>query len=259
MVVLEGRSVRVVLQMSTAISFSQFGGSASGAGSGAGSGARSGARNGGPAARVRRALVMVGVRKSYGAGAKGCSALVRVLDDVSLSVGAGEIVGVAGGAGAGKSTLLRCAAGVVRPEWGSVLWAEGEEGSSAPMPLYLDSRSGRARREFELALAAGVRLLLVDHARAALLSELRIALPRAPEGVAIVVSSRSSAELARVASRIVVLRDGRLHSHELGAARTATLVTRYRPQHRASQRNRSAARASSAFPAALALARMRST
>jgi len=39
----------------------------------------------------------------------------RVLDDASLAVGAGEVVGVTGPNGAGKTTLLRVAANLLRP------------------------------------------------------------------------------------------------------------------------------------------------
>jgi branched-chain amino acid transport system ATP-binding protein len=48
---------------------------------------------------------------------------VRALQDVSLSVGEGEIVAVLGANGAGKSTLLRTIAGAVRPASGSVVFA----------------------------------------------------------------------------------------------------------------------------------------
>jgi len=46
----------------------------------------------------------------------------RALDDASLSVRHGEIVAVMGPSGSGKSTLLHCAAGVVRPDSGQVLY-----------------------------------------------------------------------------------------------------------------------------------------
>lgn len=44
----------------------------------------------------------------------------RVLDDVSLDVRAGEVLGVIGKNGVGKSTLLRLMAGILAPQSGSV-------------------------------------------------------------------------------------------------------------------------------------------
>jgi iron complex transport system ATP-binding protein len=56
----------------------------------------------------------------------------RILDSVSLSVAAGELVGLVGPNGAGKTALLRLAVGLERPTSGAVL-LEGEEvGRLAP-------------------------------------------------------------------------------------------------------------------------------
>ena len=43
------------------------------------------------------------------------------LDEISLTVGEGELVSIVGPSGCGKSTLLRCVAGLVRPTGGSVV------------------------------------------------------------------------------------------------------------------------------------------
>lgn len=49
-------------------------------------------------------------------------ATVRALDDVSLEIGAGEIVGLVGESGCGKSTLGRILAGIMNQSEGQVLW-----------------------------------------------------------------------------------------------------------------------------------------
>ncbi len=64
----------------------------------------------------------------------GSGQAVVALDDVSLSIEAGEVVGLVGRNGAGKSTLLRVAAGIAPPTRGTVQ----AEGSVYPL-LDLDS------------------------------------------------------------------------------------------------------------------------
>jgi branched-chain amino acid transport system ATP-binding protein len=58
-------------------------------------------------------LSITGLDAGYGS--------VRVLHDVSLTVGAGETVALLGTNGNGKSTLLKCVMGIVRPSGGSVI------------------------------------------------------------------------------------------------------------------------------------------
>jgi len=54
-----------------------------------------------------------GIDASYGA--------VRVLEDISLTVGAGETVVLLGTNGNGKSTLMKCILGIVRPRQGRIV------------------------------------------------------------------------------------------------------------------------------------------
>jgi branched-chain amino acid transport system ATP-binding protein len=57
-------------------------------------------------------LTIANVDAGYGA--------VRILEDVSLTVGAGETVALLGTNGNGKSTLLNCIMGIVRPTAGRI-------------------------------------------------------------------------------------------------------------------------------------------
>jgi len=58
-------------------------------------------------------LTIVGIHAAYGA--------VRVIDDASLNIGAGETVVLLGTNGNGKSTLMKCIMGLVRPSAGSII------------------------------------------------------------------------------------------------------------------------------------------
>jgi branched-chain amino acid transport system ATP-binding protein len=58
-------------------------------------------------------LTISGIHAAYGA--------VRVIDDVSVKVGAGETVVLLGTNGNGKSTLMKCIMGIVRPQQGSIV------------------------------------------------------------------------------------------------------------------------------------------
>ena len=58
-------------------------------------------------------LTMAGIHAAYGA--------VRVIEDVSLKISAGETVVLLGTNGNGKSTLMKCIMGMVRPSRGSII------------------------------------------------------------------------------------------------------------------------------------------
>jgi NitT/TauT family transport system ATP-binding protein len=63
-------------------------------------------------------LTLRGVNRGFPRG----SGEVRVLEDVELSLRAGEIVGLLGRSGSGKSTLLRIISGLIRPSSGEVIY-----------------------------------------------------------------------------------------------------------------------------------------
>ena len=67
---------------------------------------------------------------------------VGVLDDVSLHIASGEVLGLIGPNGAGKTTLFNIASGLLQPDDGTV-WLAGEDVTDRP-PEYR-SRRGLAR------------------------------------------------------------------------------------------------------------------
>jgi ABC-2 type transport system ATP-binding protein len=70
------------------------------------------------------------------------------LDRLSLSIGAGEVVGVLGPNGAGKTTLISLVSGLARPASGSVHWRGREV--STPFPAEIRRRIGVVTQETAL-------------------------------------------------------------------------------------------------------------
>ena len=89
--------------------------------------------------------------------ADGATLTVRALDDVSLSFGDGDRVGVLGANGAGKTTLLRVLAGVYEPTAGEV-WAAGRIGSLLDVTLGFDEEATGRETIVTCGLLAGLTL-----------------------------------------------------------------------------------------------------
>ena len=66
---------------------------------------------------MKEILTVTGLSRVYGKG----GAVTRALDGVSLSLEAGELVGVMGPSGSGKTTLLNCVSTIDRPTSGSIV------------------------------------------------------------------------------------------------------------------------------------------
>ena len=93
-------------------------------------------------------LQVTGLRRSFGG--------VRALDDVSLELRAGEVVGLIGPNGSGKTTLLNVVTGIFHPASGSVRLAGRELVGQAP---YRVARLGIARTFQTAALAPDMSAL----------------------------------------------------------------------------------------------------
>jgi branched-chain amino acid transport system ATP-binding protein len=81
---------------------------------------------------------------------------VRALDDASLRVNTGEIVGLIGPNGAGKTTFFNCVSGVLKPDGGRVVFDGHELGD---LPPHRRSRLGLARTFQNLQLFSGLTAL----------------------------------------------------------------------------------------------------
>ena len=82
-------------------------------------------------------------RAAVAAGLARPPATVHAIDDVRLTIGRGEVVGLVGESGCGKSTLGRIAAGLLPPTGGQVLW----DGVDTATLSRADWRAGKLRKQ----------------------------------------------------------------------------------------------------------------
>jgi peptide/nickel transport system ATP-binding protein len=93
-----------------------------------------------PAVSPPSLLTVTGVSVSYTHAGRSMTAL----DNLSLSIGPGEVVGVVGESGSGKSTLLRALAGLLAPRVGTL------EVNGAAVPWPVGRRDQDIRREIQI-------------------------------------------------------------------------------------------------------------
>jgi len=192
------------------------------------------------------ALSITELAKSFHAGTSGCSATASVLRGVNLALWPGEIVALCGARGSGKSTLLRCAAGLLRPDSGLVLWfgartapgdrvtyvaagrddeigARLEIGARSREPLAMD---GVLHARLERAHQHRSRIFLIDDLHAVSALERRIVIAmlqrRAEAGAAVLFAANEELAGASSVSRVVTLENGvLLQRRKRSAARIA--------------------------------------
>jgi branched-chain amino acid transport system ATP-binding protein len=91
---------------------------------------------------------------------------ITALDDISLDVAPGEVVGLIGPNGAGKTTFFNCLLGMLRPEAGSVHF-DGRDVTN--LPVYKRARLGIGRTFQRLELFSGMTVrehfLVAERAR----------------------------------------------------------------------------------------------
>jgi branched-chain amino acid transport system ATP-binding protein len=107
---------------------------------------------------VTPALEAIDIRKTFSG--------IVALDDVNLSIDAGERVGLIGPNGAGKTTFFNCVLGVLRPDSGTVL-LRGDDISGLPVHQRARRGIGRTFQRIELFTESTVRehLLIAERTR----------------------------------------------------------------------------------------------
>ena len=189
------------------------------------------------------ALSIAALDKGFRAGTSSCCGRVRVLRDLELAIWPGEIVALEGGRGSGKTTVLQCAAGLLRPDAGTIRWFDA---STAPRGgvAYVSAMGayahGALHARLSGAIARGARLLLVDDLDAVGTLERRLIAHLmgeygSREGAALVASSPDIQD-ASLVSRVVTLVDGAIVQRRKRSA-TRIAASSFASRARASARS----------------------
>ena len=149
--------------------------------------------------------------KHFVAGTASCRASILALRDASLVVDRGEVVVLVGAAGAGKSTLLLCAAGLLKPDAGTVRWC-GTAVRDATRLRYAHTMSAALREHPQLVGHDGA-LLVVDVLLESLNGEERREAERligdaASSGTALLLCARRFSSVVGLSCRAVVVERG---------------------------------------------------
>src|SRR4029077_15319070 len=115
----------------------------------------------------------------------------RVVDDVSIEVHAGEVVGLLGPNGAGKTTTFYMIVGLTRPDRGSVRLNGGD---LTPDPMYVRARKGISYLPQEPSV---FRKLTVEENIMAILETLRLTRDERTQRLAGLLEELSIAHLAK--------------------------------------------------------------
>jgi ABC-type bacteriocin/lantibiotic exporter with double-glycine peptidase domain len=134
-----------------------------------------------------------------------------VLDDVSLSIGPGEHIGIVGPSGAGKSTLLKLLLGVLRPQYGHVLFdghdLAGLDAAALRRQIGVVGQGGKLFPGTLLDnIAAGTVLTQAEAMDAARLAGLEADLAKLPMGLATPISDSESGFSGGQVQRILLAR-----------------------------------------------------
>src|SRR5262245_13011965 len=146
------------------------------------------------------------------AGIEGCDARLSVLASVDLEVRASEIVGIVGAPASGKTTLALCAAGLLRPNSGTVRWCENPRPADS---LFFHSGGDLPRRVLGIAASWSSRLVVLDDPFSGVAGADYSRITRwvetaARHGAAVLLTSREGSALEPVATTLRVLSRGQL-------------------------------------------------